>query len=192
MHNNKNDDLGASVGSTTGLLLSLDLSTRQAALKTSLFNPADQVYSLFMGSYQPLNNGHVFLGHGYIPQLVEFDAAGTEVYAATFGTINVTFSYRAFRQAWLGAPSTLPDAYACASSNGTTAVYMSWNGATAYTAWAIYGGKCADDLRLMNFVDRAGFETQADIGNVAFVQVGAIEGGGTPMRSSVVFVQQKC
>ncbi|MCJ1390086.1 hypothetical protein MMC18_002944 [Xylographa bjoerkii] len=192
MHNNQNDDLGASVGPTSGLLLSLDLDTRQAALHSRLFNPKDQVYSLFMGSYQPLNQGHVFLGHGYIPQLVEFDATGTEVYAATFGNINVTFSYRAFRQAWLGQPNTLPDAFACALGNGTTAVYMSWNGATAYTAWAIYGGESADRLRLMNIVDRTGFETHADIESVGFVQVEAVVGDGSPTRSSVIAVQQKC
>ncbi|MCJ1431939.1 hypothetical protein MMC27_001295 [Xylographa pallens] len=192
MHNNKNDDLGASVGPTTGLLLNLDGNTRRAVLKSSLFDPKAQIYSLFMGSYQSLDEGHVFLGHGYIPQLVEFDTTGTEVYAASFGHVGVTFSYRAFRQAWMGVPNTLPDVYACALSNGTTAVYMSWNGATAYTAWAIYGGESANSLRLLHIADRAGFETHADVGNVAFVQVGAIVGIGTPARSSVVTVEQKC
>ncbi|MCJ1405252.1 hypothetical protein MMC11_008479 [Xylographa trunciseda] len=193
MHNNKNDDLGASVGPTTGLLLSLDLESRQAAAVSSFSNPKDQIYSLFMGSYQPLNEGHVFLGHGYIPQVVEFDATGTEVYAATFGNVNTTFSYRAFRQAWLGQPNTLPDTFACAMGNGTTAVYMSWNGATAYTEWAIYGGKSADSLYMMDVVDRTGFETQAEIGSVAFVQVAAVVGNTRlSTRSSVVAVQQKC
>ncbi|MCJ1414648.1 hypothetical protein MMC32_000975 [Xylographa parallela] len=145
-----------------------------------------------MGSYQSLDEGHVFLGYGYIPQLVEFDATGTEVCTATFGHVNVTFSYRAFRQACRGVPNALPDTYACALSNGTTAVYMSWNDATAYTAWTIYGGESEDSLQILHIANRAGFETYVDVGNVAFVKVGAIAGIGMPTLSSIVVVQQKC
>lgn len=89
-----------------------------------------------------------------------------------FGPPVGVISYRAFRQTWIGCPST-PPVVVAKIEGGETAVYMSWNGATEYDSWKVYGGDSAGNLTLLATVPKNGFETRAAIGNTSLVQVEA-------------------
>ena len=183
MHNNANCPIDNGTVPTTGLVLDLDLESFNVHLKHEFFNRKDLLYSTAQGNFQPLQDGHIFTGHGYWPFIEEYDADGKTVMTAQFGAFpgNLsrtsssfpgTLSYRSFRSAWIGCPKTAPLA-AAHIEDGQLAVYMSWNGATEYDTWMVYSGEGAGDLILAGTIPRNGFETRAVIGNAKYVQVEA-------------------
>ncbi|KAL2000872.1 hypothetical protein VTN02DRAFT_2534 [Thermoascus thermophilus] len=186
LHDNANSWSDRTGRPTTGLLLELDLKTRKARKIRRFRNPHDPIYAVSQGSYQPLPNGHVLLDHGETPKIEEYDASGRWIMTAQFGR-NAS-SYRGYRQRWVGKPKTAPSLAACTrSTNGTTGLYMSWNGATEVVSWAIYSGASPAEMRLVQTVPKKGFETAATINSTLsaqYVQVEARERGGRPGRKS--------
>jgi hypothetical protein len=85
-----------------------------------------------------LGNGDTFVGWGAIPRVTEFDGGGRVVFDATFP--NGEDSYRAYRFAWTGRPTTKPAIATAKGSGGTKTIYASWNGATRVVAWQVLAG----------------------------------------------------
>lgn len=192
MHNNENNGFDNGTAITTGLVLDLNLQTREASLNRKLWNKDDPVFAYSQGSYQQLDNGHALLGHGAIPKLEEFDANGACVMTAQFGEDVQMQSYRGFRAPWVGTPKTLPSAAACAHAQGTD-VYVSWNGATDVQSWNVYAGANATQLELVKTVARNGFETKVGLGKQqGFVRVEAVGGVGAGAKSEAVAVSASC
>lgn len=76
-------------------------------------------------------------------------------------------SYRSYRLPWTVTPAAAPKAVV---EDGM--VYMSWNGETNVTNWAIYEGPSSTTLQQTSIIDNDGFETRTSISNgTAFVQV---------------------
>lgn len=176
MHNNNNDEVSLPTSPpTTGLLLSVNLLSRTASASRTLLNQSHPIHSQYMGSYQALPSGHVLLGHGVIPTIEEYNASGYPVLTAQFGETGGALSYRAYSSdSWIGEPSTEPAVFACDTGVNKTAVYMSWNGATEYTTWAIYGHSGRrEEIGLAALVAREGFETMAVIPKTTSIQVEA-------------------
>ena len=68
------------------------------------------------------------MGWGQQPYFSEDNSAGQQIFDAHFTV--PTSSYRAYRFAWNAQPPTLPALAISPSTDGSTAVYASWNGAT--------------------------------------------------------------
>ncbi|HEX4009663.1 MAG TPA: arylsulfotransferase family protein [Solirubrobacteraceae bacterium] len=110
----------------------------------------------YEGSIQPLSNGDALLGWGEQPFMTEFNSKGRPVFDARFVDLNST--YRAFRFAWTGTPSTKPSAAEVVKGGKATA-YASWNGANTVARWRILGGSSATSLKPVAGGAHAAFET---------------------------------
>ncbi|HEX8803097.1 MAG TPA: hypothetical protein VF743_02855, partial [Acidimicrobiales bacterium] len=88
----------------------------------------------------------------------EVTADGTVVYDATWAPAD---SYRVYRQAWTGHPTTTPDVVArpAGEGDGGVEVVVSWNGATEVARWRVLGGADADHLAPLATAAKEGFET---------------------------------
>jgi hypothetical protein len=142
------------------------------------------VYADSQGSFTPLSNGNYFQGFGQIPLIKEFGPSGDRRLRIQFGNLATAQSYRAFRREWSALPAKAPDVVA---KNGT--VYVSWNGATNVTDWALYtghGNTTHAHFKRVAVIPKIGFETSASIpGNTTFLKVAALA-NGTLLRESAV------
>jgi hypothetical protein len=185
MHDNYNSPIFNNSIPSTGKIMELDFESMSVSLKQEYLNQSGPIYSTAQGNMQRLASGNVFISHGWIPVSEEFSYTGeilsTFQYGAAvpkpgggfFSAQRGTLSYRAFKQPWLGCPTTKPDVVAEMSSNGTS-VNVSWNGATEVQAWEIYGGSNSTALECLTTVPKTGFETVTEIQAVEYVQ-------GTPV-----------
>ncbi|KAK5132004.1 hypothetical protein LTR08_000425 [Meristemomyces frigidus] len=184
MHDNHNSPIDNGTVPSSGKSLTLHLDTKHATLNHRYLNASGPVYSTAQGNYQPLPNGNVFIGHGWIPIFEEFSPSGAILTTIQFGATESrpgggflspqasTLSYRAFKQPWLACPQTKPAVIVEVDGHSAT-VYVSWNGATEVESWQVYGGNTTDlvDLRT---VSKDGFETAVKLPtSVKYVQVKA-------------------
>ena len=104
------------------------------------------------------------------------------------GTSTKQKSYRSFRQAWSGQPTTSPALAAVRDrSSGRATVYVSWNGATEVTHWRVHAGPRRSDLRAVGTAPRRGFETAINLGtNEGYVAVSALDRHGRALGHSAV------
>ena len=116
------------------LVLRLDTRRRTARLVHS-YAHRPELLSTSQGNTQVLPDGHVFVGWGSNDYFTEFARDGKVLLDGRFGTGKAD-SYRAYRFRWVGHPVDRPAVVARAG--GRTAVYVSWNGATASS-----GGACS-------------------------------------------------
>lgn len=182
MHDNHNSPIENNTVPATGKSVYVDLKNKEVYLNYRLLNESDPIYPTAQGSLQPLADGNYFVGHGWIPIQEEFSASGEILTTIQFGAAEAlpgggyvsqlapTFSYRSFKQHWVGCPNSRPDVVAEAAMAGTS-VWMSWNGATDVAEWAIYGGENATSLECVTVVPKEGFETEAHVGSFKYVQV---------------------
>lgn len=97
-----------------------------------------------MGGFQKLENGNVMTAWGHSPGFVEFTEDGKiamDVQRGRLGagSLEDMFSYRVSKGHWTGRPNWLPNLAIDAPHQTTqdAIVYMSWNGATDISTWAI-------------------------------------------------------
>lgn len=138
------------------IVLQLDTDAMTAELTRANANPGG-VVSFAEGNAQLLDDGGMFVGWGTNPEMSEFAADGTlrfDAFLPGGGT-----SYRAFRAPWKGTPVGPPNLAAHPNGDGSTQLYVSWNGATETSHWQIHGGDTRAALRPLQTVARAGFET---------------------------------
>ncbi|KAG8158453.1 hypothetical protein KVR01_011575 [Diaporthe batatas] len=175
----------SAISPSSGQVLSVDLTSMSVTLLERLLDPNESLYSGSQGSNQVLSNGNFLVGYGAIPEAKEYGPDGDLRMKIVFGDSSSSGSYRAFRVPWTGIPSAEPKLVA---GNGTA--YMSWNGATSVTEWAIYEGLTADALELTGLVKKTSFETSTTISDsTKFVQVSPFEGSTWLSNSSVVAVE---
>jgi len=139
----------------------------------------------FEGNTQILPNGDVFVGWGQQPYFTEFNAAGKQIFDARF-TSN-TSSYRAYRFAWTGQPTTPPSIAVGNNNDGTTEVWPSWNGATTVSSWRVLAGASANALTTLATVGKRGFETNISAGTgVPYFAVQALGSNGQALGTSAI------
>ncbi|KAJ9200708.1 hypothetical protein DTO166G4_6991 [Paecilomyces variotii] len=162
---------------TTGLSMALDLVNWSVSNLKNLSDPSDEIHSVSQGSYEPLDNsvGHVVMDYGSIAKVKEYDAVGNTIMTAQFGPDNDVASYRGYKAQWVGTPFWKP----AVVIEGNT-VYMSWNGATEYDNWAVYGAQTetASNKTLLGTVARTGFESSTTLKQLTtqYIQVVARRG----------------
>lgn len=187
---NDNSD-GSTSGSSPshGLILKLDFEQMKAfSYKSYFHNPNITVAS--QGNLQSLKNGNKFIGWGQSQYFSEFINSGnTEadpsfslIYDAQMPTNN--YSYRAYREKWIGNPY-YPPSLAIEKSNKDVIAYASWNGATEVFGWNVYAGKRPNKLKKIRSKLKTGFETAIKANsNGPFFQVKAFDKNGKVIGSS--------
>ena len=181
------DDGRTHTHETRGLKLDVDEQTRRVTLSRSYVRP-HAVDATAMGSVRHLSDGHVAVGWGSAPYVSEFDAGGDVLTDLRIGISTKQKSYRSFRQAWSGHPTTSPAlAVARDGSSGQATAYASWNGSTELAHWRIEAGARHSDMRPVGIVPRRGFETAINLGtNEGYVAVTALDRHRRPLRASRV------
>ncbi len=138
------------------LVIKLDVAAKRATLVRKLVHRPNRLVTQFMGNAQLLANGNVVVGWGNEPYVTEFGPGGAILFDAKLP--HGGQSYRAFRFAWSGHPTTPPAIVAPRGRHGST-VYVSWNGATAVRAWRLLAGARAGQLDPAGTHRKTGFET---------------------------------
>lgn len=174
-----------------GLILQLDLNSMTAAVnRTYYHDPNLSVAS--QGNLQSLPNGNKFVGWGQSAYYSEFNEAGnTEgnpalnlLYAAQMPSTN--YSYRAYRNDWVGKPF-YPPSIGIISSGGQITVYASWNGSTETTQWQIFAGPKPKKLFLISSPIKSGFETATPVTQKGpYFQVKALNSSGQVIGESKI------
>jgi hypothetical protein len=137
------------------------LRVNTARMKVTLihrYTHSPRLLAGLAGSVQTLPNQNVFVGWGSAPVFSEYTPDGRLVLDGRFPY--GVWSYRAYRFQWVGQPVTRPALATAATSDGGTAFYASWNGATRVAYWRVLAGSGPDSLRPAGQVARrTGFET---------------------------------
>lgn len=177
-------------GPARGLILQLDFQTMTANVdRTYYHDPLLFVPS--QGNMQLLPNGNQFVGWGQEPYLSEFANPGNTVadlsrnflYDMQFPGDN--FSYRAFKNRWVGLPLD-PPSIAVKRSGDAATVYASWNGSTETAAWQVLAGPRRDRLTVVvKSAPRTGFETAIPVhSHGPYFQVRALNADGHVIGTS--------
>lgn len=174
-----------------GLILELDLDNLTASIyRTYYHDPNISVSS--QGNLQSLPNGNKFVGWGQSEYYSEYNEAGnTEgnpamnlLYAAQFPSTN--YSYRAYRNDWIGIPF-YPPSIGLTTSSGQVTVYASWNGSTETVQWRVFSGHKPKKLSLAGSAAKDGFETAIPVSAKGpYFQVKAINSIGQVIGESKV------
>jgi hypothetical protein len=167
-----------------GIRVSLDSSHMTANLVHE-YDHAPQISAQFEGNVQQLSAGDVFMGWGQQPYFSEDNAAGQQIFDAHFTV--PTASYRAYRFAWNAQPPTLPAVAISPSTNGSTLVSASWNGATDVSSWRVLAGPAPVSLADIGGASRTGFETSITVHNGSpYFAVQALNAVGKVLATSAV------
>lgn len=166
-----------------GVRIRVDETARTASLVREWTNPKPQL-SPSQGNMQALPNGDVFVGWGgTATNVTELSEDGRVRFEAAFTNRSVE-SYRAYRLPWIAQPTNRPKAVARRSGR-STAVRVSWNGATTVAAWRVLGGSGSAATQPRQTVARRGFETLLRYpGNDAAVAVQALDAQGNVLSTS--------
>jgi hypothetical protein len=150
----------------------------------------------------------MLLGYGSIPKLKEYDGDGNVFLRGQFGNnAYEANAYQIFESPWKGTPHWDPVLFVNHTTEHTTDVYMSWNGATDYDNWAIFSvpsetSTLQEGQRLLGHErngfessckrllvhERNGFETHVPLENVdaKFIVAVARDGEKILGKSSIV------
>lgn len=164
-----------------GLVLQIDETKKTASMRTQ-FHHKPPVLSNALGSVQPLDKGHTFMGWGTSSYFTEYGPTGTVLFDGHLTP--KTLSYRAFKQTWTGTPTTVPSLAAVRTGAGAT-LYTSWNLATEVAGWVVLSGHSADHLDAVGVAKLAGFETKISLPHARrYVAVEAIDRTGAILGTS--------
>lgn len=142
--------------SSRGIRVSLNTKNMTASLVRE-YDHSPGMSSDFEGNVQELSGGDVFMGWGQQPFFSEDNGAGQQILDGRF--TSPTSSYRAYRFAWTGKPSTSPALAVSPAPDGSTDVYVSWNGANDVASWRVLAGATATSLSPQGSAGVGGFET---------------------------------
>lgn len=100
-------------------------------------------------------------------------------------------SYRNYKFPWVGRPKAPPDVHSAAVTVGdavTTAIHVSWNGATEVQSWNVYESTPNGETKKMIASSaRQGFETALVYeGYATFVIAEALDRDGEPLGTSTI------
>jgi Arylsulfotransferase (ASST) len=174
---------GEAEPSSRGLRLRIDETARTAEVAVEYRTPTPRL-TIAMGDVQELPGGNVFVGWGTAGSFSELGPSGDLRFDARFADGSAT--YRAFRDAWVGRPDTLPAFVVSTDESGRPAtVHVSWNGATEVVHWQLHSGSAPDRLRAVRTAPRAGFETAIELpAPAAYLAVVALDAAGKQLAAT--------
>lgn len=189
LFDDNSDGSGAPGPPSHGLILQLDLTHWTASLSRTYFHDPN-ITVASQGNVQSLADGNKFIGWGQSQYYSEYAEAGnTEsnpslnlLYDAQMPSPN--FTYRAYRNSWVGKPYYPPSIGIQAATNAIT-VYASWNGSTETTQWQVFAGSKSKKLSLVGFAAKTGFETAIPVSSKGpYFQVKALNANGQVIEES--------
>ncbi|OJD31489.1 arylsulfotransferase protein [Diplodia corticola] len=190
LYDNASNGFNQTSPESSAMVVALDHTTNKATMLTRITPPAEAggIVSSSQGNTQLLPNGNFFNGWGNVDALSEHAADGTPLLYATWGAYPV-MNYRAWTFNWTATPKTEPAVYAFArnaTAAASTAVFVSWNGATDAVGWRFYGGDAPDALtQAIGTKDKEGFETAFSAqGFSKYVAVEALDAAGRVLSRS--------
>jgi Arylsulfotransferase (ASST) len=162
--------------------LELDLNAMTASL-AQVFEVGDPRLAVAMGDLQLLPDGGAFIGWGTAGSFSDIGPDGQLRLDAHFTGGGLT--YRAYRFPWVGRPQTKPTVVINRDPSGTSTLHVSWNGATEVARWQVQAGRRADQLRPIQTVPRAGFETAIALPRqTGYVAIAAVDRKGLVLGTS--------
>ncbi len=174
----------APAGPSRGLELKLNTASHTATLVNQYTHP-DNFSAAYMGDYQVLSNGNVFIGWGSQPYFSEYTKSGRLLLDAKLPAPDL--SYRATVETWVGLPASPPQG-AAKPGAGATTVYASWNGATQVSSWKVLAGPNEHDLSAVAHAAKSGFETGITVkGHFHVFEVQAVDAEGHAIGTSKSF-----
>jgi hypothetical protein len=169
-------------GPGRGMNIRLDIDHLAAFVQSPAYYHSPDLFPSSQGDMQLLPNGNELIGWGSEPHYSEYSPNGTQIYDVLMPGMHI--SYRAFRNTWVGLPSTRP-AVAVRRVNGQRAVYASWNGSTETVQWRLLAGPTPDSLSPVSTTPRTGFETAITTSAAGpFYQVQALGADDRVLRTS--------
>ena len=180
---------------SSGKVVRLNTTSWEATL-VSVFFPPDDLLSKSQGSTQILPNGNALVNWGSEGAVTEFSPDGTAIFHAYLDSgflDDGVENYRAFRFNWTGLPSEDPAIIALSNDDGTTDIYVSWNGDTETLKWRFYtlepdqeGG--FGPKTYLGEVERKSFETSLRVKGTTVLAASAeaIDAKGRILRSTAV------
>jgi arylsulfotransferase ASST len=167
-----------------GLRLRLDQQAKTCSLVDAYPHPTPLVVKS-MGNAQVVPGGGMMVGFGDQPYVTEFGPTGDVRFDAKFD--GDAWNYRAFRNVWVGKPTTRP-LLAVHRSGRDAVLSVSWNGATEAAYWRVDAGPKASALRHVKTVPRQGFETTMRLDGVPLaVTVTALDRAKRTLGTSKVY-----
>ena len=188
LFDNASNGFTTSASYSSGMLIAINDSTKQATLLQSFVAPNGGILAASQGNFQQLANGNSFFGWGSNATISEHAADGSPVLLATFAT-TATMNYRAYKFNWTATPVGKPAFYSYAHNNtAPTTYYASWNGATEVASWRYYTApSAAGPFALIGNHPRVGFETIFTApGYQAFSIVEAVGANGSGLANSSI------
>jgi arylsulfotransferase ASST len=174
---------GSSEQASRGLIIRVDPTKRPAGLTlVHAYTHRPAIETGYLGSVQRLSNGDVLVDWGNQPEITQYSPDGKKILM----DLSLSYqSYRGFRYAWVGAPTTKPSVAAQRTSSSTK-VWASWNGATRVVAWRVLAGPTQTILTPAGPpVAREGFETRISLNRrYSDVAVQALGAGGQVLGTS--------
>jgi hypothetical protein len=168
----------------------IELALDRSAMTATLLRRDEHRPSLVAGSQgnmQTLSGANWLVGWGQSPYVSEFAPSGQVLFDAHMPASYE--SYRAYRQAWSGQPTT-PPAIAVQRAGARATVYASWNGASTVASWRVLAGASATSLTAVGSAPRAGFETAITLAAAprhgSWLSVQALSATGAVLGSSQV------
>jgi hypothetical protein len=167
-----------------GLVIKLDLKTREARLASVYTHRDPPVLAPSQGNMQTLADGNTLLGYGGVPAISEFASDGALLFDA-HQPYDMSF-YRAFRFPWTARPAAPPALLASLNDTGEeTIVHASWNGATEVASWRVLAGKSPAALAARAEIAATGFESSTVLPlKYADVAVQALDSSGRVLGTS--------
>lgn len=139
---------------SSGIIISVNNETMKASVVARYFNPEDRLSGSRGSFYQLSSNSNALAGWGNgVSQFTEYSYTGDvlvhgefsfkECHNNTCGPHNhQPYSYRVYKDPWIGKPHWSPKLVAYAETCDTAAsdfvVYASWNGATEVRKWHLF------------------------------------------------------
>jgi Arylsulfotransferase (ASST) len=180
-----NEDAPREASQSRGLELELNTQTKTATLVRQLVIPGHPVVSNSQGNVQQLPNGDAFIGWGHIGIESEISPSGALTFALQL--VKPSSTFRGYRYVWDGEPIVPPAVKAGTPKDGTTELYVSWNGATGVASWTVLAGSSPSKLAPVGSYPDGGFETAiAAPTSGPYVQVEAVGSSGQLLHASKV------
>ena len=157
-----------------------------------LFSGTQGSYQMDLGNADEFGKSNGFIGYGAAPYVREYGPAddGSQLlWQAQFGEEKVVASYRGFKSAWRGTPKDWGPVVLFENTRRLQQhVYVSWNGATDISGWAVYAGDSKEFLNAIGVANKKAFETVFELNKFECVQLGAIRGGTIIRMSNVACI----
>ena len=165
-----------------GLVLQIDETKKTASLRTQ-FHHKPPVLSNALGSVQPLDKGHTFMGWGTSSYFTEY---GPGRHGPVRRPPDSGDASHIARSSKPGPERRRPSpAWPLRARAPAATLYASWNFATEVAGWVVLSGHYADHLDAVGVAKLAGFETKISLPQARrYVAVEAIDRTGAVLGTS--------